>query len=150
MPRYISRHSAPLVVCEVTGVKGASCSKREGVITSLENASGLMLVSPSAPVGRVIKARSLVGLYGKLTCHTTPPKWGPMYRRARIQFLETEMKKMFHSQRTTLVEEHLYYHTKKKCGRDKVCEYPATFTYMFTAECEKHPGQSSHHNGKYK
>jgi hypothetical protein len=42
------------------------------------------------------------------------------------------------------------YTTKKKCGRDKVCEYPATFTYMFTAECEKHPGQSSHHNGKYK
>ena len=44
----------------------------------------------------------------------------------------------------------LIYTTKKKCGRDKVCEYPATFTYMFTAECDKHLGQSSHHNDKYK
>jgi hypothetical protein len=37
-----------------------------------------------------------VRLYGKLTCHTTPPKWGPMYRRARVQFLETAMTKIVH------------------------------------------------------
>ena len=61
-----------------------------------KNVSGLMLVSPSAPVGRVRKARSLVGLYGKLTCHTTPPKWGPIYRKARVQFLETAMTKSSH------------------------------------------------------
>ena len=97
VPRYLPRHSAPLVVCEVTGVKGAACSKRKGVFYVAENVSGLMLVSPSAPVGRVIKVRSLVGLYGKSACHTTPPKWGPMYRRARVQFLETAMTKIVHN-----------------------------------------------------
>ena len=59
VPRYLPRHSAPLVVCEVTGVKGAACSKRKGVFYVAENVSGLMLVSPSAPVGRVIKVRLL-------------------------------------------------------------------------------------------
>jgi len=65
----------------------------KGVFYVAENVSGLMLVSPSAPVGRVIKVRSLVRLYGKSACHTTPPKWGPMYRRARVQFLETGWQK---------------------------------------------------------
>ena len=60
VPRYLPRHSAPLVVCEMTGVKGAACSERKGVFYVAENVSGLMLVSPSAPVGRVIKVRSLV------------------------------------------------------------------------------------------
>ena len=70
--------------------------KAEGRHYLAKNVSGLMLVSPSAPVGRVIRVRSLVRLYGKLTCHTTPPKWGAQYRRARVQFWEAKKKNMFH------------------------------------------------------
>jgi hypothetical protein len=76
VPRYLPRHSAPLVVCEMTGAKGAACSERKGVFYVAENVSGLMLVSPSAPVGRVIKVRSKSTQTCKLTCHTFP-KNGP-------------------------------------------------------------------------